>query len=270
LVWLIVSRFRRRLLPDERRLGFFALGLALMAFLLALSPQGIRVYDTDLGPVQLVARVVPRFRVPNRTAIVVHFAALLGAGVVATRLLSRRLSRGGPKAALAGFGLSAVVVLDYPPHYGVELAPVTPQRADLEASAGDAPCGSGMTVPYATWGGHDSDYYKVYTSLRGTSCKLLHTSYLTDEDEILRVALGKDAYSDSDRVVAEQLASCTGASWVLFRPEASALVREAFCAEMGWFLWSPDICRAPGSAPRAVRSMRACVAELGLPAPAPP
>lgn len=257
-----VKRFRRRLSRDERILGGFAIALGFAAFLLALSPQGIRVYETDLGPVQLVAKVLPRFRVPNRTGIVVHFAALLGAGVLVTRLLRRRLEARGSTWALTGVALAGLMVLDYPPLYDVDVAPVVARRTDLEAAAGGGACGAGITVPYVTWGFHDEDYYETYSGLRGTSCKILHTSNLTREDLSLRLALGKAAYSDDDRRRAERLARCGGASWVLFRLDAPEELRRSFCAEMGWTFLSPDACRAPPTrvAP-PLRSLRECIEQ---------
>lgn len=258
-VGLVSPRLRRRFSREQRILGGFAFVLGVTAFLLALSPQGLRVYDQDLGPVQLVTRIMPRFRVPNRSAILVHFAALLAAGVLLSRVMRRRLAAPGPVAALLGAALSAVVLLDYPPRFGVFVAAVVPQRADLEAAAHGAPCGAGITVPYVTWGFHDEDYYAVYASLRGTSCQILHAAYNTAEDLTLRTALGKPSYSEADRLHAERLARCGGASWVMFRKEAPPDLRRAFCAEMGWSFVADDVCRAPASTPPPrLRSLREC------------
>ena len=257
-VALSTKRLRRWFSADERALGRFAIVFGVAAFLVALSPQGIRVYDTDLGPVQLVAKLVPRFRVPNRVGIVVHFAALLGAGVLLDRVLRRRLAAPGPAAALIGVAIVAVSVLDYLPRYGVDVAPVVPQRAELEAAAPGV-CGGGITVPYVTWGFHDEDYYKMYASLRGTSCKVLHTAYLTREDEVLRVALGKDSYTGDDRRRAERLARCSGASWIMFRLDARPELRRALCDDLGWSFVTPDVCRAPAGRPLPpLRSLREC------------
>lgn len=259
---LVVRRVRRRFSQFERKLGTFAFGLAGIAFFFALSPQGLRVYDLDLGPVQLVAKVLPRFRVPNRMGTVVHFAALLGAGVLLTRVLRKHLARQRLSAVGAAVALPAVMVLDYAPLHDVVLTPVVTQRVDLEGAGGGraGACGSGLTVPYVTWGFHDEDYYKTYTSLRGTSCKILHSAYLTREDEALRIALGRAVYSDDDRLRAERLARCSGASWVLFRLDASEDLKRAFCTDMGWTFVASDACRAPASAPRPQpRSLRDCL-----------
>jgi hypothetical protein len=259
---LVAPRLRRRFSGDERKLGAFAFLLAAIAFLFALSPQGLRIYDVDLGPVQLIAKVLPRFRVPNRMGTLVHFAALLGAGVFFARVLRKRyVGRGLPTVA-AALALPAVMVLDYAPLHDVVLTPVVAQRTDLEAAAvaQGGTCGSGITVPYVTWGFHDEDYYKAYTSLRGTSCKILHSAYLTREDEALRIALGKPVTTDDDRRRAERLARCGGASWVLFRLDASEDLKRAFCTEMGWTFVASDAYRAPASAPLPQpRSLRECL-----------
>lgn len=267
-VCLLVRRWRRRLSPTERLLGVFAFVLGGVAFLLALSPQGLRVYDVDLGPVQLVAKVFPRFRVPNRVGVLVHLAALLGAGVFLARVVRKYFEAPGapgPSAfSVRSVALSAVlplvVMLDYAPLHDVVMAPVVPQRADLETGTKPGACGAGLTVPYVTWAFHDDDYYKAYTALRGTSCNILHAAYLTREDEALRIALGKPVYTDDDRLRAERLARCAGASWVLFRLDASEDLKRAFCTEMGWTFVASDACRAPASAPLPQpRSLRECL-----------
>lgn len=262
-VALSVGRLRRRLSPIERALGVFAFVLGAFAFFFAMSPQGLRMYDVDLGPVQLVAKVFPRFRVPNRLGVMVHFAALLGAGVLLARVLRRPLeSRGGPSIALHA-GLPLLMLLDYAPIYPVTVAPVARRRIELDGmgGAGGAACGAGLPVPYVTWAFDDNDYYNFIAEVRGTSCKILHGGYLTREDETLRKALGKTVYTDADRVRAEQLARCTGASWVVFRLSTPTELRRAFCADMGWSFVSEDACRAapvPASALPRIRSVREC------------
>jgi hypothetical protein len=270
-------RLRRRLSRMERILGTFAFVLGASAFLLSLSPDGLRLYDQDLGPIQLVAKVLPRFRVPNRIGILVHFAALLGAGVLLSRVLRKHLVLRREGAALSKTALAlsvvvpAIVLLDYAPLERVPLAAVIPQRVDLEAhapgprdGAKPATCGGGITVPYVTWGFHEEDYYKTITAVRGTSCKVLHASYLTSEDDVLRVALGKPRYDAPDRARAERLARCAGASWILFRLDAPTDVRRDLCAEMGWSMEGSDICRAPEPAPppSALRPLRECLGAL--------
>jgi hypothetical protein len=276
LAIVLGARRIRRLSSLERILGTFAFVLGASAFLLSLSPDGLRIYDQDLGPIQLVAKVLPRFRVPNRIGILVHFAALLGAGVLLSRVLRKHLvlRRDGAAVSKAAVALSvvvpAIVLLDYAPLERVPLAAVIPQRADLEAHApgprdGAKPvkCGGGMTVPYVTWGFHEEDYYKTLTAVRGTSCKILHASYLTSEDDVLRVAIGKPAYDVVDRARAERLARCAGASWILFRLDASADLRRDLCAEMGWSLVDGDVCHAPEASTRqATRPLRECLDAL--------
>ncbi len=154
--------------------------------------------------------------------------------------------------------INAVLTVPLVPN-PVSTAPVAVRRTDLEASAKGAACGAGITVPYVTWGFHDEDYYETYASLRGTSCKILHAADLTQEDLTLRMALGKNVYSDADRRRAEALARCAGASWVMFRLDASPELRRSFCEEMGWSFVTDDLCRAPPSAAAPpLRSLREC------------
>lgn len=271
LVTLLVPRLRRRLSKTERILGGFAFAFAGAAFLLALSPQGLRVYDTDLGPIQFVAKRFPKYRVPNRIGILVHLGALLGAGVLLDRVTRRHLKARSPRGIAIAAALPALSVVDYAPLHAMLVQPVIARYGELQdaAAAQGLPCGAGMTVPYVTWGFFDYDYYKSYSSLRGTSCKLLHSAYLTSEDELLRLAVSVPTWN-GDRAQAERLARCAGASWVMFRLDRTEEYKRAFCAEMGWSFVSSDACRAPISKaadmPRP-RSLRECVAELGLERP---
>lgn len=237
-VTLCVRRFRRRLSRSECILGGFAFVLAVVAFLFALSPQGLRIYDVDLGPIQLVAKQFPRFRVPNRIGTLVHFAALLGAGVFLTRVMKKKY---------VSAVVPLVVVLDYPPLEPVTMADVVPARTDLEAVAkarGEA-CGAGLPVPFVTAGFRDEDYYQAYTSLRGTSCKMLHTSALTREDLTMRLMVGEPMFNQGDRMRAIWLTRCTNAKWVMFRLSTPEDRKREFCAELSWSFVAPDVCRAP-------------------------
>lgn len=266
-VMLASRRLRRRLSPLERTLGLLAFAVGGWAFAFSLSPQGLRVYDVDLGPIQLVAKVFPRFRVPNRIGVVVHLAALLGAGVFVSHFMKKHLGRRSARAAALGVALPALAVLDYAPLHPVKVAPIPPVLTELEAQGG---CGAGMTVPFTTWAFHDEDYYDVIARVRSTSCQVLHTAYLTREDEIMRVAVALPA-QQGDRAPAVNVARCAGASWFLFRLDLPEERRRAFCADMGWSFVGPDACRAPAGTPLPrPRSLRECVDELHLTVPPPP
>jgi len=116
-------------------------------------------------------------------------------------------------------------------------------------------------VPYVTWGYNDEDYYRLSAELRGSSCKVLHAAYMTTEDLTLRLALGRPMEDGTDSLRAERLARCAGASWVVFRLDASEGLKRSFCSEMGWSFASADSCRAPlkpaSEMPR-LRSLREC------------
>lgn len=260
-VALASRRLRRRLSPEERTLGTLAFVLGAWAFLFSLSPQGLRMYDAELGPVQLVAKLFPRYRVPNRMGVMVHAAALLGAGVLLARVSKKMLAQRSVGALMLGVAFPVVALIDYAPLHPLPVAAIPPPLVELEVPGG---CGAGMTVPFTTWAFHDEDYYDVIARVRGTSCKVLHTAYLTREDEIMRAAVSIPT-SKGDRVVAEQVARCAGASWFLFRLGTSEEQKRAFCDEMGWPFVSAEACRAPVTmAPARTRSLRECIDELHL------
>lgn len=263
---LTSRRLRRRLSPTARVLGVLAVAIGGWAFLFSLSPQGLRVYDFDLGPIQLVAKVFPRFRVPNRIGIMVHLAALVGAGVLLTHVFEKRLIGRSARAWVLSAVLPIIVLLDYAPLHPMPLAAILPPLTELEAPGG---CGYGMTVPYVTWGLRDEDYYEVIARVRGTSCKVLHSAYLTREDEILRLAVGLPSYQGDARA-AEDVARCAGASWSVFRLDMPEERKRAFCADMGWSMVGANACRAPAGPRPKPRSLRECVDELHLTVPVAP
>ena len=251
-------RLRERVLDaDERRLGAFVLLFAVGTFLLSLGPSGVRHHERDLGPVLLLARVLPAFRVANRVGVLVHFAALLASGIVATAALRRlesvtRLPRLLRKE-LPGLALLVLVIVEYLPLHPVVLAPVARRRVELDPAP--LSCGAGITVPYVTYGFQADHYYWTMAEIRGTSCKILHAIYLTPEDEALRAKLSTRTFSPDDLERTLAFARCTRASWAVFRLDAPESYKADFCRAMGWSFVAPDACRGPANEgePRPVR-----------------
>jgi nitroreductase len=248
---LAVRRLRRRLDEHERRVAISAVALAVVALLLAVSPQGLRSYDTELGPVQLVARVIPRYRVPSRMGTMVNLAAILATGSLLTAWARGQRRR---RAMLSVVPL--VMLLDYAPLDPVPLQPIGKSRREL--ARGEAPCGAGITLPYVSWYSANADFYRVQAELRGTSCRLIHAGYLTDEDVAIEAALGTVPRVVGDLERARGFATCTRASFVIFRLDLPADTRRAFCQAMGWSFVGEDACRRP-SLPEEPRSTAACL-----------
>jgi hypothetical protein len=248
---LAAHRHRRLLDEHERRLAVSAIALAILASLLAISPDGLRAFDTELGPVQLVARLLPRYRVPNRMGTMVNLAAVLAAGTLLAAWARGRRRRGAVLSALP-----LVMLADYAPLDPVPLQPIRPRRSEL--AQGEPACGAGITLPYVSWSSPNADFYRVEAELRGTSCRLIHAGYLTDEDGKLEAALGTVPLIVGDLERARAFASCTRASFVLFRLDLPADTRRSFCAAMGWSWIGEDACRRPGP-PEEPRSTAACL-----------
>jgi len=256
---LLVRRSREQFSAEQPRLGVFALAFGGIAFLTSFAPQDLRLFGHDVGPVALLARVLPAFRVANRVGVLVHFAALLATGVLfaaASGALGddpdgapgRRRKAWAKAAAPALF---ALVVLEYLPLHPVVMAPVPVVRADMldpdGRAKGDA-CGPGVLLPYVTYDWEAEDYYAAMSELRGTSCKIFHGAYLTDEDAALLRALSRKTFTPEDLTASVTFTRCLRARWAMFRLDAPAEFRRAFCAEMGWSLVAADVCRAPGPA----------------------
>ncbi|AKV03098.1 hypothetical protein AKJ09_09761 [Labilithrix luteola] len=255
IVLLSRSRLRRRLAPEARAIGFFALVLGSVALAVSLGPQGLRYYDEDLGPAILVQRVIPAFRVANRAGVFVHLAALLGAGVFLSFLLSTLRSRWAGRAV--GLVVLGLVVVEYLPLHPVPTWSIPNARTELTPPSGE--CGAGVLVPYTTFAFQVDEYYGAMSELRGTSCKLIHPAYLSPEDDALRAKLSTRDFSDGDRALEENFARCTGASWARFGLDAPEAYKQAFCADMGWTFVTPDACRGAPANDLGVRSPRECL-----------
>ncbi|MBS2019068.1 MAG: hypothetical protein JST00_39740 [Deltaproteobacteria bacterium] len=247
-------RLRRKLTADERKLATYALLTGGAAFLLSFAPDGLRYYDTEIGPSKYFAKVFPQFRVANRMGLLVHFGALLCTGVLVSALVRRRSSRS--RATLGG-ALLAVVALEYLPLHPVVMTAIPRAWADLPPK--DGPCGTGMQVPYASWEADESRYYRAQTELRGTSCKLLHGGYLTRQDDLLRGSFSQSAYTPEDRARSVAFARCAGLSWVQFGPETPEDFKRSYCADLGWAFVRPDACRAPVASIAPARNALECL-----------
>jgi len=251
-------RLRRQLTADERRLATFALLTGGAAFLISFAPDGLRYYDTEIGPSKYFAKVFPQFRVSSRMGVFAHFCALLCAGTLVTAI-ARRVR---PRARLAiGGAFLAVVVVEYLPLHPVVMTPIPKPWTELQPKS--APCGTGMQVPYASWDANEPRYYFAQAEVRGTTCKILHGGYLSEKDDLLRRRFSTTSFTAAERERFVSFARCAQLSWAQFSPDTPAEFRAAYCADLGWSLVRPDACRAP-SAFTARRDVREC-----LQAPAP-
>jgi hypothetical protein len=199
--------------------------------------------------------VIPAFRVANRAGVFVHLAVLLGAGLVLSFLLSKLPSRSS--GVVVGVVVLGLVVLEYLPLHPVPIWPIRSVRTELTPPSGE--CGAGVLVPYTTFAFHGDEYYAAISALRGTSCKIVHPPYMTLEDDTLRAKLTSSDFTDADRLLAENFARCTGASWALFGPLAPEAYKQAFCTDMGWSFVAPDACRGTPAHEGGLRSPSECL-----------
>jgi hypothetical protein len=237
----------------------FAVVLAVAGFLVALAPQGLRIYDTDLGPATIVNKIVPQFRIPNRIGIIVHFAVLLGAGALLSRSMRRLAVSVHLRAASLALGIAmcGLVLVEYLPLHRMPVAAVPRARTEL-ARPNDG-CGVGITVPYVSHAFAEQELYDTMAELRGTHCKIAKGAYLSDTDKRLAAAFGSKEFTDAQRARMEEYAHCINASWAVFRLDAPEKFKRAFCAEMGWTVVSADSCRAPVPLTTKPRALRECI-----------
>lgn len=250
---LTSRRLRRRGTTTARRVGAWALVLGVIAFFTSFAVDDLHVFGVDVAPVRLVARVLPSFRVSNRVGVLVHFAAAIATGTLAAEIARALAARArGPqrderRTALAissapGAALLVLVLLEYLPLHPVIVAPVPEARRDLDPPAGA--CGDGILVPYVTYDFQAEDYYAAMSELRESSCKVLHTAYLSSADKVLLARLGAATFDEEAVQRHVSFARCTRARWVMFRLDPPETFRRAVCEELGFTFVAHDMCRA--------------------------
>lgn len=257
VVVLLWPRLTKRLDRVERRLAIFAVLLAFIAFELSLGLSAERFGSVDRSPILYFTRLFPAFRIANRIAVFLHFAALLGTGVV-LHLVSKHVGHVRRREIVAG-AFFVCVVVEYLPLHPVMLAPVAIRRDTLAPASDRSACGAGITVPYLTHGFEAEDYYLTTSELRGTSCKLIHSTYSSKEDDLLRERLSTKTWDEAHLARIVGFARCTRASWAIFRLDAPDSFRRDFCSRMGWSFVTPDSCRGEPSEPGPTRHVRECI-----------
>lgn len=249
---VMVTPTGRRAARSQHLIVVWALLLAFSGFLVSLGSQVLVVGGVDLGPAVVVNTLLPGFRVANRAGVLVHFAVLVCAGTTLHWLEGRLRDRGQRR----GLGIVAglLVLGEYLPLHALPARLVEKARGDLERAGA---CGVGVTVPYVTYGFHDDAYFSAFTSLRGTSCKLLHAAYLTGSDDELRAALSSDTFDGASLERSLAFARCVGASWAIFPAHVPQDYRHQFCQALGWSWAGDDACRGP-LVPPPERPLEAC------------
>ncbi len=232
-LWPGVRHTEARSVQLRKLLIFYAA----MCFLLSLSPQGLKVYDTEIGPSLLIFKYLPNFRVPSRFGPYAEFGIIAVAGEFLVSL-SRRWSGAAQLAKWVVNPLVPVIaIVDYAPINPMMMTDFTYARKELVLPNGE--CGMGTSVPFSHWG------YWQYQQARGTGCRLLVPSESLPE-HLMESRFSEHQNYDTAPVQASvvSFARCTGMDWVVFCGNVSRSAREAMCAELGWKLVSNDSCRA--------------------------
>jgi hypothetical protein len=228
-----VTRHERR---SSQLRGLF-LVCATLCFFLSLSPQGLRSYDTEIGPSRLVFKYFPNFRVPSRFGIVAQFAILVVVGEFWVSLMRRSAAMGALAKWVLNPLLPLIAVLDYAPMNPVLMVPFSNARKDLPLLSGE--CGMGMGIPFAHW------EYWIFQQVRGTRCDVMFPTG-REPERLLESAFGNQ---DFDLPAVQQkfvtYARCTGMDWVVMDAHVKQPAREIICRDLGWTFVGSDSCRAP-------------------------
>ncbi len=228
-----------------RRLFVFLMGLASFAFLMSLSPRGIRFYEDDVAPSLFVNKLLPNLRVPSRWGPVVGLAVTMMGAQWLTRVSRSENKRvAGFGKALSGL-VAVLVVVELLPLNPMMLAPVRPAHSELVRPSGA--CGMGIFLPFQIY-----DYWATEET-RGTPCALVYPSYEGEAAQLEGLAGYVALQPANPRFVA--LAKCMGIDWLVFRQP----VVKATCDALGFEVVHPDSCRSPHVEP-VKRTLRECMA----------
>lgn len=263
VVWLLCAawwwqRARGRVQPQDPALALGAAVLCGAGFLLSLSPGALAVGDTALGPSLWVHTLVPQFRVPARFGLVVHFGALLLAGMMLQALHAQR-----PRVALAA---CAALLLEYVPLLGVQVEPTMPVRLAAQPSAG--PCGRGVHIPYVSNApplAQTLAFYTILQTLRGTDCGLVNRQTPDETSRWLTEELGgptllgsPEGFSAPRAAQLQTIAACAGLDFLLFAPQVPHAWAQQVCDGLGFALLADNSCRRSAPAVGPWREVAQC------------
>lgn len=238
-VSLLFPRVRKRF-EREAKLQLVALfAFGLMAFLLSMPPNFIKIGGVELGPSRLAFKIIRNFRCPCRVGPSVHFAVLVMAGTFLHQWAKGTWFevQAARRTMVFGFVLP-LVLLDYPPAKPLIMASMRRPRVELEPAhlrKDPVGCGMGMYIPAPNGWEWDTRTQEFY----GTSCRIMDppASLLLRKDDVTSVA------------------RCAKLSWIVYSGAPSLL--DEVCGELGWDRVSKDSCRSPQTIPPA-RDVKAC------------
>lgn len=223
----------------QRNLLFFFL-FATITFLLASSPD---FPIENWGLSAILHRFMPKIRVANRAAIMVHFALLMVAGYW---LANQK------KLAKYLWIFPLLMIVDYYPAQSVPMAPILPRFQALQRDQG--PCGTGMAFPFLTPYSGLAPMDMVYFGqrLRGSDCQHLDSMtnikrviWLNQKFPATREFVQSLSTSTMPADNLERLANCVPLNWIYFIEAVPSEWAINMCRRLGWTLYPDRICVAP-------------------------
>ena len=234
LALLFVLAWTAKTVEERRTHGLigFAFMLALYAFLLSLSPRGLKSYEDELGPSLLLYKLIPNFRVPSRFGPTVGLAVMMAATEFLSQFWRKPKSFDWFSKSAAFIVLMGFSVGEFLPLENVISTALRPARKELEHPG--KVCGMGIFLPFSTY-----DYW-AYEETRGTRCALVYPS---SEKEAARL----EAATRNDASTIE-LAKCMGVDWLVFRNGAANA--PSVCKALDFQMVSQDSCRRAQPTPQ--------------------
>jgi hypothetical protein len=108
-----------------------------------------------------------------------------------------------------------------------------------------------MVFPYVAANIDFIDEHELYESLqrlRGTDCRLINRTAISDVSMRLLDRFGRKAYRPEDTAAEDRFVrfvQCTRMSWLVFRASVASSPRARICAKLHFTRVGEDACRSP-------------------------
>lgn len=241
---LILGLWRRSALSRvEKVYLYFFLAVGTLSFWLSLSPD---LPFNNWGLSNLMYKLFPQIRVPNRASLGVHFAVLASVGICIQALL-RDLDKPFLKR-LVYFSVPLAVFFEFPPlMQNLPTSPLLPKFSRLTDPG--YKCGSGLTYPYLSGSKRPLQYYYFLQKMRTSDCDIFNRNTPDPIDEGLfslfpssniQEKLQTNFISEFDKL--KRFTSCSGTTWIVFTPEIPVEAQKKICSKLGWSLDQQGVC----------------------------
>lgn len=231
---------------EKTLIGLFV-ALGIWALLLSFPPS---YYGSLYGPSALFSKLIPQFRVSNRSGLWVHFAVLMVVGIFLAALACGGSSRMSLRWGLWIFPV--LMILEFPPFWNAMPVSTLPERNPQLQGLSMEQCGRGMSFPYLSPNAGMMEYYSFLSRLRGSGCAIVNANGNSAKDTRLVERFGlhnltiRRLQSEDASLVQDLIdwVKCADLAWVEFDARLSPVWAQNVCTQVGGTLIG-QTCRRP-------------------------